>query len=46
MFSDIQKFIAVVGALFFFAIFVSEITPIFIKIAEKLTVLFTVKSGI
>ena len=46
MFSDIQKFIAVVGALFFFAIFVSEITPIFIKIAEKLTALFTTKGGI
>ena len=46
MFSDIQKFIAVVGALFFFAIFVSEITPIFIKVAEKLTALFTVKGGI
>lgn len=46
MFSDIQKFIAVVSALFFFAIFISEITPIFIKIVEKITALFTTKGGI
>ena len=46
VFSDIQKIIAIIGALFFFAVFVSEITPIIIKIFEKLTALFTVKSGI
>ena len=46
VFSDIQKFIAVIGALFFFAIFVSEITPVFIKIIEKITALFTIKGGI
>ena len=28
MFSDIQKFIAVLGALFFFAVFISETTPL------------------
>ena len=29
MFSDIQKFIAVIGALFFFVIFITEVTPLF-----------------
>ena len=46
MFSDIQKFIAVIGALFFFAIFVSEISPIFVKIFERIATVFTVKGGI
>lgn len=35
MFSDIQKLIAVLGALFFFVIFVSEITPVFAAIFGK-----------
>ena len=36
MFSDVQKLIAVVVALFFFAICVSEITPLFISYVEKI----------
>lgn len=32
MFSDIQKFVASIAALFFFAVFVSELTPIVVKI--------------
>ena len=36
MFSDIQKLIAAVAALFFFAVCVSEITPIVIKLFAKL----------
>ena len=36
MFSDIQKLIAVLGALFFFVIFVSEITPIFVALFGKI----------
>lgn len=36
MFSDIQKFIAVLGALFFFAVFVSEASPIVIAIINKI----------
>ena len=43
LFSDIQKVIAVLGALFFFAVFVSEITPIIIEILNKIIGL---KSGI
>lgn len=35
MFSDIQKLIAAVSALFFFAVCVSEITPIAISIFDK-----------
>ena len=35
MFSDIQKIIAAVSALFFFAVCVSEITPIAISIFDK-----------
>ena len=35
MFSDIQKFIAVFGALFFFAVFVSEFSPLIVRIFEK-----------
>ena len=46
MFSDIQKFIAVIGALFFFAIFVSEITPLILKVVEKITTIFATKGGI
>ena len=34
MFSDIQKVIAVIGALFFFAIFVSELTPLIFSVAS------------
>ena len=39
MFSDIQKIIAVIGALFFFAVFVSEFSPFIIKAATKITAL-------
>ena len=47
LFSDIQKLVATIGALFFFAIFVSEVTPIFVRIFEKMLVLFgSVKGGI
>lgn len=47
MFSDIQKFIAVIGALFFFAIFVSEASPIIVRIFEKVVgLLGIVKGGI
>jgi len=45
VFSDIQKLIAVIGALFFFAVFVSELTPIIAKIIEKIVILFS-KGGI
>jgi len=46
MFADIQKLIAVVGTLFFFAVFVSEITPILILIFNKLVELMIQKGGI
>ncbi len=47
MFSDIQKFIAVIGALFFFAVFVSEASPIVISIINRTIDLFgSVKGGI
>ena len=47
LFSDIQKIIAVLGALFFFAVFVSEISPIMVRIFEKIMMLIgTVKGGI
>ena len=46
MFSDIQKIIAVIGALFFFAVFVSEFSPIVVKVFEKITTLFTTKGGL
>ena len=47
MFSDIQKFIAVLGALFFFAVFVSEISPLIAKIFSKvLSLLGIAKCGI
>ena len=35
MFSDMQKFIAAFAALFFFAVCISELTPIFVSIYEK-----------
>jgi hypothetical protein len=43
MFSDIQKVIAVIAALFFFAVFVSELTPICISIFTKI---MNIKAGI
>jgi len=43
MFSDIQKLIAVATALFFFAVCVSEITPICISVFDKI---MNIKSGI
>ena len=43
MFSDIQKIIAVIAALFFFAVFVSELTPICISIFTKI---MNIKAGI
>lgn len=47
LFSDIQKIIAALGALFFFAVFVSEISPIMVRIFEKIMMLIgTVKGGI
>ena len=47
MFSDIQKIIAVLGALFFFAVFVSEASPIIMAIGNKIIrVLSAVKAGI
>lgn len=36
MFSDIQKLIAAAFALFFFAVCISEITPIFITVVDKI----------
>lgn len=45
MFSDIQKFIAVIGALFFFVIFVSEFSPIVVRIFEKVVALFGIVKG-
>lgn len=36
MFSDIQKIIAVVSALFFFAVFVNEVTPICMAVFGKI----------
>ena len=47
MFSDIQKIIAIFGALFFFAVFVSEFSPFIIKVVEKVSqMLGLVKGGI
>ncbi len=45
MFSDIQKFIAVIGALFFFAVFVSEISPIVVRVFEKIVALLGAAKG-
>lgn len=36
MFSDIQKFLAVLGALFFFVIFVNEITPALVGLLSQM----------
>ena len=47
MFSDIQKLIAVVTALFFFAVFVSEITPLVMTVFNKFfNVVSRLKGGI
>ena len=47
VFSDIQKIIAVFGALFFFAVFVSEFSPLVVRVFEKvMTLLGVVKGGI
>lgn len=47
MFSDIQKLISVLGALFFFIIFVSEITPLFITVFNKvISLLGNIKGGL
>jgi len=46
MFSDIQKFIAVIGALFFFAVFVSEITPLVMSCWYKVVNIIGTKGGI
>lgn len=43
MFSDIQKFIAMISALFFFAVLVSEITPICVSVFDKMV---KIKGGI
>ena len=45
MFSDIQKLIAVFGALFFFAVFVSEVSPIIVRIFEKVVVALGLAKG-
>lgn len=45
MFSDIQKIIAIFGALFFFAVFVSEITPIIAGCFDKLIKLLGIIKG-
>ena len=46
MFSDIQKLIAVMGAVFFFAVFVSEFSPLVVRLFEKVVALFNTKGGI
>ena len=47
MFSDSQKIIAVVGALFFFAVFVTEFSPLVVKVFTKiLNLVGTIKGGI
>ena len=43
MFSDIQKAIAVIAALFFFAVCVTELSPLCIKLFDKLV---SIKAGI
>ena len=43
LFSDIQKFISVIAALFFFAIIVSEVSPLCIAIFDKI---MSLKGGI
>ena len=47
MFSDIQKLISILGALFFFVIFISEITPLFVTLFGKIvTVMGGIKGGL
>ena len=47
MFSDIQKLIAVVAALFFFAVFISEITPLVMTVFNKVfNLIVKLKGGI
>lgn len=47
MFSDIQKLIAVTAALFFFAVFVSEITPLVMTVFNKVfSLIIKLKGGI
>ena len=46
MFSDIQKAIAAVAALFFFAVCVSELTPIVVRIIDKIVSVAKIKGGI
>ena len=47
MFSDIQKLISIIGALFFFAVFVSEFSPLLVRVFSKITTLLGfVKGGI
>ena len=43
MFSDIQKLIAIASALFFFAVFVSELTPVCVSVFDKIV---KIKGGI
>ena len=43
MFSDIQKLIAAIFALFFFAVCISEITPLFVTAIDKI---MSLKNGI
>ena len=43
MFSDIQKIVAIAAALFFFAVTVSEISPLIVKIIDKI---IKIKGGI
>ena len=45
MFSDIQKIISVFGALFFFAVFVSEVSPIMVRIFERIVAFFGATKG-
>lgn len=45
MFSDIQKVVAVIGALFFFAVFVSELTPILAGFWDKIVEVITSAKG-
>ena len=45
MFSDIQKFIAICGAVFFFAIFVSEFSPLILRIFERIATAFGATKG-
>ena len=47
MFSDIQKLFAAATALFFFAVCISELTPIFVKLLDKIVnLVLKAKGGI